>query len=98
MARQTIHTNYRGWNLVVTRSRPCLGSAGRSRPPFEILTARGPDRHQVRMDLHDRIDAFEAKLAGDVAGDVGRPGDRAGIAHRQHKKAAQAPDVEGAAG
>ena len=75
MARQTIHTQYRGWELVVTRALPCLGSAGRSRPPLEIITARGLDRQQVRTELRDRIDAFEAKLAGDVAGDAGpRPG------------------------
>ena len=51
MARQTIHTHYRGWDLVVTRVCPCLGSAGRRRPPFEIITARGPDRQQVRSEL-----------------------------------------------
>jgi hypothetical protein len=65
MARRIIHTTYRGWNLVVTRGFPCLGSAGRSRPPLEIITARGPAPEQVLMDLHDRIDAFEAELAGD---------------------------------
>jgi hypothetical protein len=78
MARQTIHTHYRGWNLVVTRARPCLGSAGRSQPPLEIITARGLDRQQVRKDLCDRIDAFEANLAGGFAGGAGpRPALRA---------------------
>jgi len=75
MPRQTIHTNYRGWDLVVTRALPCLGSAGRSRPPLEIITARGLDRQQVRKELRDRIDAFEAKLAGDIAGAAGRSED-----------------------
>jgi hypothetical protein len=75
MRRQTIHANYRGWQLVVTRARPCLGSAGRSRPPLEIITARGPDRDQVHKELRDRIDAFEAKLAGDLAGAAGRSED-----------------------
>ena len=75
MARQTIHTHYRGWNLVVTWACPCLGSAGRGLPPFEIITARGPDRQQVRSELRDRIDAFEAKLTGDVAGVAARRDD-----------------------
>jgi hypothetical protein len=68
MARQTVHTNYCGWQVVVTRARPCLGSASRSRPQFETITATGPDRDRVQKDLHDRIDAFEAKLAGAGAG------------------------------
>jgi hypothetical protein len=75
MGRQTIHSDYRGWNLVVTRARPCLGSAGRSLPPLEIITARGPDRDQVLKDLKYRIDAFEANLVGDIAGNAGRRDD-----------------------
>jgi hypothetical protein len=72
MARQTIHTHYRGWELVVTRGRPCLGSAGRRLPPLEIITARGLDRGQVQKKLCLQIDVFESKLAGDVIGDVAR--------------------------
>jgi hypothetical protein len=60
MDRQT--TEYRGWELTVSRGRPWVGAARFTRAPFDVFIVKGFSDWEVLADLRRRVD--EAEDAG----------------------------------
>jgi hypothetical protein len=65
------HSDYRGWKLCVCPDGPsplCLGHGVRAERPHRVIMAEAPTEAAALAELHHRVDAVEAELAGDVAG------------------------------